>query len=521
MRSLLIPICIAAAVASCDRPRPQPAELVTWREHVGPLFAERCAGCHAGESPASGYSVETYLDAIGPGSAGDPVAVAGDPESRLLAVLATSDHRARLGGEEDADERLRLVERWVVDAELAYFRSGYHPPGILYAPGDDFHGRAVAEGGWTMETCRSCHGGTYQGDLGGTCLSCHPATPEDCSTCHAAPEDTGPFRGLRDGRGAGVHAIHVTGSDRFTAIDCATCHTVPETFDAPGHLDGVVDVVFSGVAEARGATPVFHAESGTCSGSACHGEGLEGGTRDIQAWYEAPPAPTCTSCHGMPPETVAATVPHPASDRCESCHFETAGPEWTIADAALHGDGIIRVLDGAEGCSACHAGPGDAPPFRALDGGTDPGHPAVGAHDAHLHGGFFSAGMDCSSCHPDHQTVGDPGHMSGTVMVAFSGAAVAGGLMPSWDPVSRTCSNTWCHGGGLDGGALQSPPWNEPAALVCGSCHMVPPETLGSGQPHPPANTCGSCHGEVIDDGFGWVDLSRHVDGIIDTGGSQ
>jgi predicted CxxxxCH...CXXCH cytochrome family protein len=341
-----------AAIASllmiaCGEPVPELPELTSWREDVAPVFEEACASCHGPGTPAAGYSVASYLEAVGPGAQGERMAVAGDAQSPLLERLAEDAHGAHLAEDPDLrDFRRRLVRHWVVDSRLAYFRSEAHPPGILDRDGAKFHGREIAGAGYRMSACRECHGEDYAGGAGPSCLSCHPATPEACGTCHASPRDP--------------------------------------------------------------------------------------------------------------------------------------------------------------------------PPFRGLGGATDPSHPAVGAHDIHVHGGAYSVGTACRTCHPAREAIDADGHRDGSVSLHFSGVAAVAGLSPTWDATSRTCANTWCHGGGLEDRNVESPPWTSAGAAPCGSCHTIPPETLSTGGPHPDVETCGGCHGMVIDDAWRWVDRARHVDGIID-----
>jgi predicted CxxxxCH...CXXCH cytochrome family protein len=123
-----------------------------------------------------------------------------------------------------------------------------------------------------------------------------------------------------------------------------------------------------------------------------------------------------------------------------------------------------RVTDAASGCSTCH---GDLAAVAPLP---------VGAHRAHVQGGAFGGPYGCEQCHPvpAHRL-----HADGRVNVAFGAIAGANGAPASWDPVTGTCSGTWCHG--RPGRAIDAPGWNAGAdAAFCGSCHGLPP-----GPPHP------------------------------------
>ena len=104
--------------------------------------------------------------------------------------------------------------------------------------------------------------------------------------------------------------------------------------------------------------------------------------------------------------------------------------------------------------------------------------------------------------------------------VVFGPVAVAGGLEPSFDATTGTCSNTWCHGARLAGGQTVSPAWNAPADLTCTGCHGFPPD-IPAHRPEagPLVDSCGgACHGKVIDDAFNWTNQSLHVNGQVDLG---
>lgn len=187
--------------------------------------------------------------------------------------------------------------------------------------------------------------------------------------------------------------------------------------------------------------------------------------------------------------------------------------------AGALGCGTARAPSGAEasataGCSSCHSGPGEAPPFRDSTGGTDPSRPAIGAHDAHLHGNLTS-NISCGDCHGVPRTVTDPGHLEDSPEdVRFGPLAMARSAAPTYDPQSRTCATAYCHGNFPGGNTQNSPRWTAGAAAgECGSCHGLPPQT-GAHAFHIPAVfggqaiTCTTCHGTVAAD--------THVNGRVD-----
>jgi predicted CxxxxCH...CXXCH cytochrome family protein len=115
------------------------------------------------------------------------------------------------------------------------------------------------------------------------------------------------------------------------------------SIDAEGHLDGAVQVVFGDRASARGSTPSFDAASGTCAGVACHGAGLEGGSKAAPPPWASGEAPLCGDCHGLPPATVQGGKAHPAAATCGQCHSAVIDDHFQWVDPSLHADGKVEV----------------------------------------------------------------------------------------------------------------------------------------------------------------------------------
>jgi predicted CxxxxCH...CXXCH cytochrome family protein len=114
-------------------------------------------------------------------------------------------------------------------------------------------------------------------------------------------------------------------------------------------------------------------------------------------------------------------------------------------------------------CTSCHGQP-----------------PATGAHLTHVLGGALGVAVACSECHVVPSTVLAPGHFDVPVTVTFGPLAKSGGgLSPSYDRATQTCSNVYCHGN-FPRSKASSPPvaptWGGgSAAAQCGSCHDLPP----------------------------------------------
>lgn len=203
--------------------------------------------------------------------------------------------------------------------------------------------------------CDACHEAPPRGHPEGACTHCHAEANDtgtalragpmhmngrvdlgngagDCTACHG-----------RDGAGwpdVGGHTLHRTGP-RSRPVDCSSCHVVPTEVRSPGHLDGVVRVVFSGPALLRGARPTW--QGGACSEVACHGAGLIQ-PAPVLRWDQASSHPDCGGCHSTPPP-----APHPAERACASvlCHGAGVAPTQsglmiTEAGRLQHIDGVVQ-----------------------------------------------------------------------------------------------------------------------------------------------------------------------------------
>jgi predicted CxxxxCH...CXXCH cytochrome family protein len=165
-------------------------------------------------------------------------------------------------------------------------------------------------------------------------------------------------------------------------------------------------------------------------------------------------------------------------------------------------------------CASCHGDPtrsddfllNAAPPID-LWSSTDSSYPGVGAHLHHLLGSETHGPVACAECHLVPKATDDVGHAdtAGPAEIVFGDLAKTGGRDPSYDFLTRRCSDTWCHRS-ADAG------WTTPAASedACGTCHGLPPAA-----PHPQAGACSGCHGEVIGPDNVFVNPALHVDGIV------
>ncbi|MEO8878545.1 MAG: CxxxxCH/CxxCH domain-containing protein [Polyangiaceae bacterium] len=211
----------------------------------------------------------------------------------------------------------------------------------------------------TAMTCNSCHASPPANHFPGTCNSCHAEANADGTALNGGPLHMNGRVDLGNGNGT-CGACHGSGSDPWPTtaahphhenpsltapLACSSCHTVPSAVIAAGHLNGVVDVRFSGLATARGAQPVWNGV--TCSAVACHGANLADVPK-IPVWNDpTPAAAACGACHGIPPSQ------HTASTSCDRsiCHGTEITrdgfgiPSISKVGLSLHINGVIDSVN--------------------------------------------------------------------------------------------------------------------------------------------------------------------------------
>ncbi len=181
--------------------------------------------------------------------------------------------------------------------------------------------------------------------------------------------------------------------------------------------------------------------------------------------------------------TVGCFVPRdtePRADRtCTHCH----------GDSARETSNLLKA----------------APPSDTF-GNTEQRFPSVGAHALHLTANARHEIVSCSECHRVPTDPNDDGHNDGVTQIVFGPIAKGDGGQPKYDPASRTCTNSGCHG-------AVSGVWTRPRLdeQLCGTCHSLPPPA-----PHPRAGSCAACHGEVVGAGNVITVPALHVNGVVD-----
>ena len=327
-----------------------------------------------------------------------------------------------------------------------------------------------------------------------SCTSCHrePNAALACGTCHGDGARAYPPRSrcfFPETTADQAHAAHAGPSaSHATGLACSTCHPTPaEGRPAGVHANGYVDVWFDYAVAGREAR--FDAASKSCTGT-CHARA--GGARPSPSWA-TDTRMTCDDCHGSPP-------PNHYRGACTTCHREANADGTALTTPSLHMNGKVDLGDGSGKCGACHGQ------------GADP-WPKTGIHAAHANP-KNARPVDCTTCHEVPQPGERHPEGRGSAAVRLGGLAVRGGRRASFDPITKTCSGTYCHEG--SGATSPAPRWAEGTTATCSSCHASPPPL-----PHPQGATCGgsSCH-EGRTNGLAITPAGRlgHVDGFIDRG---
>ncbi len=313
------------------------------------LSAARCDACHGGDA-----------------SGAPPRALDGGTAPSQRGVGAHARHL--LGG--PTTRPVACAACHVVPATPA---APQHPDGVVQVRDFDVASATCASSchfgaspSWTSGAqldCAGCHAAPPPAPhpAATQCALCHPAIaannrgthvdgrvnvtmPTTCDGCHGSSVNAAPPRDLLGNTdttqpGVGAHQAHLVGRGFARVVGCQECHAVPSGVVAPGHLNGVTEVRFTGVALTNGATPVF--TGGTCANSACHDiahftGAPGGGTSTIPEWTRVDGSQrTCTSCHGAPPPP-----PHPAVSACETCHHNVTA-QRTFVQPERHVDGTV------------------------------------------------------------------------------------------------------------------------------------------------------------------------------------
>ncbi len=212
---------------------------------------------------------------------------------------------------------------------------------------------------WSETTpmgCNDCHRSPPANHFPGPCNSCHSEANAAGTALTGGPLHLDGQVELGNGSGL-CGACHGSGADPWPTtaahpahkdptlsdpVACASCHRVPTTILDPIHLDGIVQVQFTGLAVARGASPSWNGTS--CSQVACHGANLADPAA-VPVWTDTSGASSkCGACHGVPPSQHTASTDCSRSD-CHGSEISSNAsgvPSITLSGKMLHIDGIVE-----------------------------------------------------------------------------------------------------------------------------------------------------------------------------------
>uniref|UniRef100_C6E386 Cytochrome C family protein n=1 Tax=Geobacter sp. (strain M21) TaxID=443144 RepID=C6E386_GEOSM len=251
----------------------------------------------------------------------------------------------------------------------------------------------------------------------------------------------------------------------------------------------------------------------------------------------------CIDCHSITVSsdtTIASTAVHVNKMLNYTGHY-AGGPRRyssttkVCSNIYCHSSGqakpVFRNMTGTKSwastgtlsCNGCHGyGPGTfasvAGEPNYLNGGAGSG--TANSHQKHMAGANLLDSRGCAKCHRSTADQGMAGklrdyssaHLNGSRDVSF---AVLGNISGHYSAAAKTCSNTYCHGGG----SIQ---WGGQGPLACNSCHGDA-ETLGtnaharhispsSGK----AISCAICHAATAAGNGSIADGTIHADGKKD-----
>ncbi len=306
--------------------------------------------------------------------------------------------------------------------------------------------------------CTSCHAQGIPDPLTSTlCDACHQdgAGGSPNATDYRANWDNEAYKlscdGCHNGRAFIDTLVMATnGHERLVGegwirnYPCTYCHN--HTVNSDGtltdyHVNGQVDVAIDPQWSIVGqSAPSYDPSTEVCSNTYCHSDGTAI-TPEMRAYAWTGGHRACNSCHGHSPEEAGT---------CNSCHADgrvlTPDQEWMSAMPMYTNGGAgtdranshMRHLFTGYSCDQCHD-------LTVVGGCLD------------CHGSTVPSGIMTETQH-----INGAYHVNRQKNVSFKGGG-------SYNPATKTCSNTACHTGGTD------PVWGDSVggAVICFGCHLT------------------------------------------------
>jgi mono/diheme cytochrome c family protein len=112
-----IPLAIAAWLGVARLGQAQ--EIITYQDHISPLFESACNSCHNADKAKGGLDLSSYANMLNGGSSGGAVD-AGNPDGSLLYKLGAHQEEPFMPHKKDklADAQVALVAKWITGGLL-------------------------------------------------------------------------------------------------------------------------------------------------------------------------------------------------------------------------------------------------------------------------------------------------------------------------------------------------------------------------------------------------------------------
>jgi len=102
------------AFAACSAVRADDAEKVTYKDHVLPIFRQRCGSCHNANDKKGGLAVDSYATIMAGGSSG-AVLEGGAPDASYLWQLVNHESEPKMPPNSDKlpEPELAVIKKWI------------------------------------------------------------------------------------------------------------------------------------------------------------------------------------------------------------------------------------------------------------------------------------------------------------------------------------------------------------------------------------------------------------------------
>ncbi len=420
-----------------------------------------------------------------------------------------------------------------------------------------------------FSSCQYCHGADFAGGI--SKVSCFSAST-GTGSCHGvnAPHSPKPWRTYP----APIHTNTVDDGAGLNAAACALCHTAGNNLattiiPTPTYVSGKPGCFNSTLCHGQIGHPKGWAQPKNHGAAAmsnltycqqCHSDNPLGGPGSNPRFnvvpFSVPPSRLvngCEDCHAplaahprvlqIPAVFGTITtlnrigtrwylhckVAPSGFDACNRCHGAALDGVGAVAGAtACTFCHRIALPTNVKNCQSCHSNPPNGTAYPNIAAAHLPSAQAVQSHSTlnltdicgECHYGLGSVTLDHFSSAKNWgrgTNSFQPGHV---VFGAFTFTNITG-HGPSFNATNQQCTNTYCHGKTLVGGANKAPIWNSTTYLTaagCGTCHGFPPVNAAH-TGFTSATPCNGCHAHVNATNNGFTDPTKHVNGAIDVSG--